>query len=371
MISMNSYQDQISQAHKLIMSAAIDEQDLRTANSSEYKQQRICKILDQLAIQQTDLRNRINAEYSSFGPLTTLMEDPQITEIIVNDLHSIWYEKNGGLFPHNDYFFSAVTYRNILAEFCNLAHIVVNKENPVADGSFQNFRICVVDQELTKGVPQYTLRKHPENPWNFGKLQENNWTTPQGLKSILDIVHNRKNFLIVGSTGSGKTSVINACMAELTDAQRVVVIEDTMELKLPNSVSSRLVARKDNQKVLREITQTDLLKAALRLRPDRIIMGEIRGEEAKDFLMALATGHEGSLGSIHADNAHQALIRLEMLIQMAAPQWSLSAIRRLIQLSLGYIVTVSKNSSGTRCLKSIHKIQSLEETGFLLDEIYS
>jgi pilus assembly protein CpaF len=184
-------------------------------------------------------------------------------------------------------------------------------------------------------------------------------------------VEQRKNFLIVGGTGTGKTSLINALLHTCSDNERALVIEDTAEIELPNLSSMKLLTRQDPQGILKPIDQGQLLCHALRLRPDRIVVGEIRGAEAKDLLMALATGHSGSFGSLHASDARQALIRLEMLIQMGAPQWSLSAVRRLIQLSLDYVLLVGKSANGERQFQGVFKICSLEETGFLIEKVSS
>ncbi len=131
----------------------------------------------------------------------------------------------------------------------------------------------------------------------------------------------------------------------------------------------KLLTREDPQKVHAPITQSDLVRRTLRLRPDRIIMGEIRGEEAKDFLMSLSTGHRGSFGTLHAQSPHQALLRLEMLIQLGAPQWSLQAIRRLIQLSLEFILITEKTSTGARKFAGLYRLSSLEDHGFLVEAV--
>ena len=361
--------EKINILHQKICDLPNDDYEFLSDERKKDSNGKLSRLVDESCTDSPDLRERIKAEYLEFGPLTTLFADEQITEILVNGLESIWIEKNGKLQEHPDRFFSQLTYKNILDRICTRAEIFTTTEFPVCDGAFDDFRICLVAGDITHQLPQYSLRRHPKNPWNFEKLQAHGWSSPERIEILKRIVASRDNFLIVGSTGCGKTSVINSCMHEFALNERALVIEDTDELSLPNTVSSKLVARKDPQNILPEVTQTDLIKTALRLRPDRIIMGEIRGNESKDFLMSLATGHGGSFGTIHADNAAQALIRLEMLIQMAAPQWSLQAIRTLIHLSLKYIITLEKNRDGHRKLKSIHRIISLEDSGFLLDNL--
>jgi pilus assembly protein CpaF len=313
--------------------------------------------------------DRVRAEYMSWGPLSILMQDESITEIIANGPYSIWYEKGGKLFQHPDRFWSEVTFRNVLERICLKAQLQITVENPCADGSFEDFRLSLVGHELTKRGVHLSLRRHPKNPWTFEKLCSTGWCQPQEISIFQNILHERKNFLIIGSTGSGKTSVLNSFLGLLPANERVLAIEDTSEIVLPNSSCMKLLTREDANGLLPPVDQTQLVKRALRLRPDRIAMGEVRGGEAKDFLMALATGHTGSFGTLHARDAHQALIRLEMLIQMGAPQWSLQAVRRLIQLSLDYVLVTEKNTSGERRFKGAYRLSSLEEQGFLLEKV--
>jgi pilus assembly protein CpaF len=173
---------------------------------------------------------------------------------------------------------------------------------------------------------------------------------------------------LIGPTGSGKTAVLNACLAEISKDERVVILEDTDELRCANPLSTKLLSRWDSQKILSEVTLSDLVRLSLRLRPDRLVMGEVRGPEAKDLLMALSTGHRGSLATLHAETAQQALLRLEMLIQLGAPQWSLQAVRQLIHLSLDVIV-VLKMEGRRRRLHGMWRLSSLETFGFTLEPI--
>lgn len=316
-----------------------------------------------------EIKSRIEQEMNGWGPLASLFEDESITEIMVNGLQSIWVERQGQLQRHTDFFFSEVSYRNCLDRLTHASNTYITKEHPCADGHFMNFRLSLVGEDLTQTFVHYTLRRHPKNPWSFDRLKEQGWCGESHQSFFTEIFKNKKNFLVVGTTGAGKTSVLNSFLKLAKDNERVVVIEDTLEIALPNEASMRLVTREDPQGILPSIDQTQLVKRTLRLRPDRIVMGEVRGSEAKDFLMALATGHGGSFGTLHAQDAHQALLRLEMLIQMGAPQWSLMAIRRLIQLSLDYVIVAEKRSNGERRFKGAYKLCSLEDSGFLLEAV--
>ncbi len=240
---------------------------------------------------------------------------------------------------------------------------------PFADGRWHDMRVHLIIPPASGDEAVITLRRHPKNPWSFSRLREQEWAREDQLCALSRLVSEKSNFLIIGGTGSGKTSVLNACLAEIPISERALIIEDTSELKAPNAISSKLLSRRDPQGHLKDIDQSDLLKQALRMRPDRIVMGEIRGGEAKDLLMAFATGHRGCMGTLHADNARQALLRLEMLIQIGAPQWNVQAVRSLIWLSLQAVVVVGKNDKGQRKLDGIYKIASLEDIGFLIEKM--
>jgi pilus assembly protein CpaF len=343
---------------------------LSADEENQLRSQKIEQLINQeTASLNETVRNRVCDEFDSWGPLTAPMADESITEIILNGPNSIWLERNGRLEVHEDHFFSELSFRNCLERISQAARTYITVEHPCADGQLGEFRLSLIGGDLTHNHPHLTLRRHPKNPWNFQKLFAQDWCDEKALGIFAKIMHERKNFLVIGSTGSGKTSVLNSFLNLLSENERVVAIEDTSEIALPNAASMKLLTREDPQGILPTIDQTQLVKRSLRLRPDRLVMGEIRGAEAKDFLMALATGHAGSFGTLHAQDASQALIRLEMLIQMGAPQWSLQAIRRLIQLSLDYIIVVAREPSGKRYFKGTYRLCSLEDHGFLVEKL--
>lgn len=316
------------------------------------------------------LQCRLQNEFEGVGPLQPLMDDESITEIIVNSLDQIWFEKKGELFLHQDRFASELTYQNFIERICQESRSQISLERPFCDGRFRNFRLHLVSSELTKNDFALTLRRQSQNPWTLEKLAESRWTSATGLQILRDWLKKKKSFLVVGETGSGKTSVLNACLQELPKNERIVILEDTPEVVIPNGASSRILTRQDSNGLLPIVDLTELLRQSLRMRPDRLVVGEVRGAEAKDLLLALSTGHQGSLGTLHASSAHQAILRLEMLVQLGAPHWSLQTIRRLMGLSLNGVIVVGRNKDGDRRLKSISELSAVEETGVLLDPVF-
>lgn len=314
-------------------------------------------------------QKRLMEEVEGWGPLEGLLEDPEITEIIINSRNNLWIEKAGRLQKWPQEFLSDSSLTRILERLCLEANCLPSLESPSGNGHWRQFRVHVIRAPLVGSPFSLTLRRHPENPWSLPALIESGWCSREEADLLQQLLIQRKNFLIIGSTGSGKTSVINALLRTLPTNQRCGVIEDTDEIKLPEGASYKLLTREQTPEGLPAIDQGELVRQSLRMRPDRLVLGEIRGGEAKDFLMALSTGHRGSFGTLHADDAAQALIRLEMLIQMGAPQWSLEAIRKLIRFGLDAVIVTRKNENGERRFGGLHHLLSLEESGFLLEEI--
>ena len=313
-------------------------------------------------------QQRIYNEIFKYGPLEILFQNENINEIFVNSPSSIWFEENETTFKHDDTFFSPLSYRNCIQRICEQAGLVINLNTPSTNGKWKQFRLHIIEPPLVEKHPCLSFRRHKVTPWSFNQFKTIGWGSESAIKKLQDLVEQKCNFIIVGPTGSGKTSLLSACLQHLKSNERIIIIEDTDEIVPPNLLSVKLLTRKDPHNFLKPFNQSDLVYESLRMKPDRIVLGEVRGGEAKDLLLALATGHKGSLSTLHADHPHQALLRLEMLIQMGAPKWNHRAIRELIRLSLEYIVVVGIENKN-RIFKGIYKISSLEDSGFLLEEI--
>jgi pilus assembly protein CpaF len=313
------------------------------------------------------VRKRIEAEFFGAGPLHDLLSREDLTEIMITAWDSIYFEKGGRIEAHHDRFVSERSYQNFIQRFALENNLNLTLERPMADGRWGDWRFHLILPPLTVS-PSLTLRRHYKNTWNLHKLNHLQWSTPKSIEIIRSWVREKRNVLIVGPTNTGKTSLLNALLQECSPHERVVSIEDTDEIQIPNFCSVKLFTRKENSSTLPAVDQQDLVVESLRMRPDRIVLGEMRGAEAKDYLLALSTGHSGSLATLHAESASQALLRLEFLVQMAAPQWSSHAIRQLIHLGLKNII-VLENTEGVRRLQGLYEISSLESTGFCLDQV--
>lgn len=317
---------------------------------------------------QPEVRKRIHEELNGLGPIAELLSDDEVSEILINSYQNIFFEKNGQLHQYKDHFFSENSYLAFLDRLSQKCQTYMNREKPFIECQLGHLRLTTVFSEIAQGSHLLSIRKQPLNRWTLDQFFQKNWCNEMQFKTIHEIINSKKNFLVVGGTGSGKTSFLQAILQSLPQLERTVMIEDTQELHPATPVSISLLTRQDPSRNVGDITMDDLLKRALRLRPDRLVVGEIRGPEAKSLLMALATGHEGSFGSLHARTASEALLRLEMLIQMGAPQWTLLSIRRLMAMTVQNIFVLEKKE-GVRKLAGIYQISSLEENGLTLHRI--
>ena len=311
-------------------------------------------------------KSRLQEEYFGVGPLAEIVEDTEINEIVINDYQDIFYEKKGRWYQLQDRFLTGLTYHHFIQRLCHETASNLDQRDPFLCVKWGKFRVHITEASIT-GSPCISLRRHPDEHWNFRKLLDYDWCGDYSLECIQGLLEEKKNILVVGATGTGKTSFMNACLDYIGVEDRCILLEDTDELHPPNPLSVKLLTRAGGNDKLPAVDLAELIKQSLRMRPDRLVLGEVRGPEAKDLLMAMATGHEGSLASLHANSAQEALLRLEMLIQLGAPHWSLDAIRRLIHLSIDSIVVVGRKH-GKRKLAGIWKLVALEKFGIIMQQ---
>ena len=344
----------------------IPEKSSHGGDSEGHLSQMVKKRIQSLSLPQ---RERVWEEFFGLGPIQKLMNDPAVSEIIFHGHKSICYEREGEMHLLKDTFMNDLNFHNFIRRVFKESGVCLSLEKPFANGVWRGFRLHASDASLSSRGLQLCLRRHPENPWTLDKLKKQNWASYEVCEQIRKRVQEKKNILVIGPTSSGKSSVLNALLQEVNEKERVVLIEDSSELKSPNDFSVKLFCRTSPWGTLPEVLMERLLCESMRMRPHRIVVGEVRGSEAKDLLLMLSTGHAGSMGTLHASDAQQCLLRLEMLVQMGMPQWSLASIRRLLYLSLDCILVVERNSKGQHRFKDLYEIRGVEAHGLLTEKV--
>ena len=350
--------ESILTSNKEILSRSWDQEYSETEKSILLKKNYQRHISDLNAVDQ----QRILSELENLGPIQSYIDDVDVTEILVNQPNQVIFEKDGVLHTAEDCFFNRETYHECIERLCQMCGSYINKEKSFIETQIGHLRITIVYGDLSRGHHLLSIRKQSKKTMTLKEFHQKKWCTDAELNLLHHIIKEKQNFIVVGGTSSGKTTVLQALLGEIDTNCRSVIIEDTQELRPANNLSVSLLTKTDFTHPKNSVSMTDLLKRALRLRPDRLVVGEIRGGEATDLLMALSTGHEGSFGSLHARNHSEALLRMEMLIQMGAPQWQRDSIRRLIGLTIKYIIVVKKEN-GLRFLDGIYLLSSVESTG--------
>jgi pilus assembly protein CpaF len=299
--------------------------------------------------------------------LQPLFDDLDVTEITINGFNNIWIEVAGQMNRTSLEFDSEHHLYLFMKEICRDLNTDISLLQPFVNGQWRNFRVHITSEHVTKTGFLISMRRIRTHSWQLDDLQKRDFFAANQREQVEEILCSKKNILVVGPTGSGKTSFLGAMIHHLPESERCLLLEDTEELHIPNSSSNKLLTFDQDQSLVKKVELQDLVKQSLRMRPDRLIVGEIRGSEAKDLLLALSTGHSGSMGTLHANSAAEALLRLEMLVQVGAPQWSLETIRRLLFLSIQIVMVVGKDIEGKRKLISIDKVHSLESFGIVTE----
>lgn len=303
--------------------------------------------------------------------LQPLVDDPSVTEIMINGPHDIFIEQDGKLFKKNISFGSSEKLENVIQNIVAKVNRTVNESTPIVDARLQDgSRVNVVLPPIALNGPTVTIRKFPENPMTVQQLIAYQSITPKVAEFLEKCVKAKYNIFISGGTGSGKTTFLNAMSNFIPHDERVITIEDSAELQIrgvDNLV--RMETRNANMEGKGEITIRDLIKSSLRMRPERIVVGEVRGAEALDMLQAMNTGHDGSLSTGHANSTKDMLSRLETMVLTGA-QIPLEAIRQQIASAVDIIIQLARLRDKSRRTIEITEVVGYEQGEIQLNPLY-
>ena len=331
-------------------------------------------LMERLALNQQELDDFVSEildEMTGLGPLEPLLKDGTISDILINGHECVYVERGGLLEPCGVRFKDEAHLLRIINKIVSAVGRRVDELHPLCDARLlDGSRVNVAVRPVGVDGPLVSIRKFSKKPFNLNKLVEYNAIRPQMAEVLAAAVRARVTTIISGGTGSGKTTMLNALSAFISEKERLITIEDAAELQLQQPHVARMETRPPNLEGKGEIRQRELVKNALRMRPERIILGECRGEEAFDMLQAMNTGHEGSMATIHANNPREAISRLEQLIGMAGMPMTVSSIRGQIATAIKVIVQLSRLSDGKRKVTSIAEITGLEGDIIQMQEIF-
>ncbi|MGC1186798.1 MAG: CpaF family protein, partial [Candidatus Acidiferrales bacterium] len=321
-------------------------------------------------------RERLSAEVLDevfgLGPLEPLLNDPTVSDILVNTHKRVYVERHGILEETSVQFRDDTHLMTIIDRIVSAIGRRVDESSPMVDARLADgSRVNAIIPPLAVDGPCLSIRRFGRDRLMAADLVQNNTLTAEMLEMLSACVTARLNILISGGTGAGKTTFLNALSSYISDRERIVTIEDAAELQLHQEHVVRLETRSPNIEGKGAIQQRELVINSLRMRPDRIIVGEVRGEEALDMLQAMNTGHDGSLTTIHANSSRDALARLETMVAMASLNISNTAIRRQISSALDVVIQVSRLSDGTRKVINIAEITGLEGDVITMQDIFS
>jgi len=350
--------------------------------SKDLKDEEVLSIIDEVVLEQEDykllpvsisrkLRGELFDSLRRLDVLQHFVEDTTITEIMINGPNHIFVEKAGVLRKQEQVFESEEKLRDVIQQIVAGCNRVVNEASPIVDARLENgSRVNIVMAPVALNGPIVTIRRFPDKPIDIQQLIENHSITAQAADFLKTLVRAKYNIFISGGTGSGKTTFLNVLSGFIPKNERIITIEDSAELQLQGLENLvRLETRNKTTEGCAEISIRELIKCSLRMRPDRIIVGEVRGAEAADMITCLNTGHEGSLSTGHANSAADMLGRLETMILMGA-SIPLEAIRRQIASGIDILVHLGRIRDGTRKVLEILEVLGYENGEFLLKPIF-
>ena len=321
--------------------------------------------------QRTQLVSDIIDEMLGLGPIEPLLKDPTVSDILVNTHQQVYVERFGQIEPTAVKFKDAKHLLRIIDKIVSRVGRRVDESQPMVDARLADgSRVNAAVPPVAVDGPLLSIRKFARIPLDVPKLIEIGTMTPELGELLRAVVQSRLNVLISGGTGTGKTTVLNALSSFISGKERIITIEDAAELQLQQPHVARLETRPANIEGKGEIAQRELVKNALRMRPDRIIVGEVRAGEAFDMLQAMNTGHDGSMTTIHANSCRDALSRLEQMIGMAGLDLPIRSMRKQIASAIQVVIQLQRFADGRRRLVSFHEITGMEGDVISMQEIF-
>jgi pilus assembly protein CpaF len=322
--------------------------------------------------EQSRIQSDLLDEIFGLGPLENLLRDPDISDILINSRDVVFVERKGRMSKAQARFRDDAHLLQIIDRIVSRVGRRVDESSPMVDARLPDgSRVNAIIPPLALDGPSMSIRRQGGGPVNANRLVELKSLTPEMMMVMEGAARARLTILISGGTGAGKTTMLNILSRNIPHGERVITIEDAAELQiaLPNLV--RLETRPPNVEGQGAIRQRQLLINCLRMRPDRIILGEVRGEEAFDMLQAMNTGHEGSMATIHANTPRDALMRLESMVAMGGLSLTEKTVRSMIASAIDIVVQITRMSDGTRKITSISEITGMEENVITMQEIFS
>jgi pilus assembly protein CpaF len=322
--------------------------------------------------ERTQLIQEMVHEVLGLGPLEPLLADPTVADILVNTHKQVFVERFGKLEATAVQFRDEAHLRKIIDKIVSRVGRRIDESSPMVDARLADgSRVNAIIPPLAIDGACMSIRKFSRDPLQLQNLIDKKSLTPEIGGLLKGIVQARLNTLVSGGTGTGKTTILNILSGFIHSTERIVTIEDAAELQLRQEHVVRLETRPTNIEGKGEVTQRELVKNALRMRPDRIILGEVRGAETLDMLQAMNTGHDGSLTTIHANSSRDALTRVETLVAMAGLNLSTKSLRNYISSALDVIIQLTRLSDGTRKMTSVQEITGMEGDVITLQEIFT
>jgi len=319
-----------------------------------------------------DFVDRTLADMLGWGPLTELMADPSITEVMCNGADTVYVERDGMIEQTDVRFASEQALRHVIDRMLAVAGRRVDEASPMADGRLADgSRINAIIPPLSTSGSVLTVRRFPETAMTVADLIGKETLSTDVAVFLEAAVRGKLNILVSGGTSTGKTTLLNVLSGFIPTGERIITIEDAAELRLEQPHVVGLEARPANIEGAGRVTIRDLVRNALRMRPDRIVVGEVRGGEAIDMLQAMNTGHEGSLTTIHANSTRDALLRLETMVLMSGVDLPLRAVREQIASAIDVIVQLDRRADGGRVISAVAEVQGREGDAITLQEIFT